>query len=135
MTPTAPWRTRQHVAIHGAFVLFLIGEVFALDAQLKQLNLGGPLTPRNIEGRVQMMWVAIAFIALAAIVALVGRNLWIAGALLIHSITMLLWFNSGWSATVVPTVLICVISWGVWTARWAIWVVRSRQGRHPSQGR
>jgi len=116
---------QQHVAIHGSLALVLIGEMFALDAQLKQLNFGGPLTPRNVEGRTQMMWIAIAFIALSIIVCVVGRSLWIAGSLLIHSIAMLLWFNTGWGYTVVPAVLACVIFWVAWT-------VKSRRGRETS---
>ncbi|PWC07784.1 hypothetical protein DF223_04860 [Mycetocola zhujimingii] len=129
MTPTTPWRWQQQAAIHGCFALFLIGEVFALDAQLKQLSFGGPLTPRNIEGRDQMMWVAIAFIALAGIIGVVGKNLWIAGVLLIHSIAMLLRFNSGWGSTVAPTVLVCFTLWVVWTVR----SIRSRR-RYRSSG-
>lgn len=125
MTPAPPRRMQQHLAIHGSLALVLIGEMFALDAQLKQLNFGGPLTPRNVEGRTQMMWIAIAFIALSIIVCVVGRSLWIAGSLLIHSIAMLLWFNTGWGYTVVPAVLACVIFWVAWT-------VKSRRGRETS---
>ena len=116
---------QQHLAIHGSLVLVLMGEVFALDAQLKQLNFGGPLTPGNIEGRTQMMWIAIAFIAIAIIVSVIGRSLWIAGTLLIHSIAMLVWFNTGWGYTVVPAVLACVTFWFMWT-------VTSRRGRETS---
>ena len=72
-----------------------------------------------------MMWIAIAFIALSIIVCVVGRSLWIAGSLLIHSIAMLLWFNTGWGYTVVPAVLACVIFWVAWT-------VKSRRGRETS---
>jgi hypothetical protein len=117
MTPPKSRRIAQQIAIHVSLALVLIGEAIALNAQLEQLNFGGPLTPRNIEGRTQMIWVAVAFIVLAIIIGVVGRSLWIAGTLFIHSAAMLLWFNAGWGSTVGPAVIALVTLWIVWTVR------------------
>jgi hypothetical protein len=105
----------RHVAVHGSLILVIIGEPFAALAALKQLSFGGPLTPENIEGRLDLSLIALAYIGLAAIIAVLGRALWIAGTLLIHAVAMLFGFNTGWGYTVIPAAIGLITLWIAWT--------------------
>lgn len=93
----------------------MVGEVYALQAQLMQMNFGGGDTARNAEGRAAMTSVALAFIVIAAVVGVVGRAMGIAATIVAHAISMLFWFNDGWGFTVVPALVAVVVLWIIWT--------------------
>jgi hypothetical protein len=86
-------------------------------AVLKQLSFGGPLTPRNIEGRMDLSLIALAYIGLAVIIGVLGRAMWVACTLLVHAFAMLYGFSTGWGFTVVPAAIALIILWIAWTYR------------------